>query len=112
MRFSWHPTKRTVVVSQWRNGVCVASTRLELSALAPIITFFARALHDAADSTDSYGDQPPAAGPVRTPLAIAVARWIRRSRSLLAARFRRRDRDEPRATPFVGDGTIADRQSA
>jgi hypothetical protein len=114
IRFSWHPIKRTVVVSHWRNGVCVASTRLDLSTLAPLIAFFARALDDVANSFDAHDARPhTAVVSVRAAVGAAVGRWIERGRSRRSSHPGHPDRSGvPLAGISVRDETIAHPRSA
>jgi hypothetical protein len=48
LRITRHPQQRKVVLSHWREGVCVASTPVEISELPGIIGVLADALGDAA----------------------------------------------------------------
>jgi hypothetical protein len=46
LRITKHPEQQKVVLSHWRDGVCVASTPVELSELPVIIAALAEALGD------------------------------------------------------------------
>jgi hypothetical protein len=56
LRVTRHPQQRKVVLSHWRNGICVASTPVEVSELPGIISVLADALGEAAQ--DSPGPPP------------------------------------------------------
>ncbi len=68
LRITWHPDKRTVVVSHWRGSVCVASTPVEVSELPGLIGILAEALGEAATMSDVPSPERPAAPSVRTRL--------------------------------------------
>jgi hypothetical protein len=116
IRFSWHPTKRTVVISQWRGGVCVASTPLELASVAPLIAFFARSLHEAAETAEIHRQPSIAAmGSVREAVAAAARRL--RARVTSHAPSRRlgtggHDTAEPPMILPIDASTIAHRRGA
>ena len=46
-RVTRHQAERKIVLSQWRDGVCVASTPIELSEVPALIGIFADALGEA-----------------------------------------------------------------
>ena len=48
LRLSWHASKQVVVFSQWRDGVCVATTPVELAEIPAVIGALVSALEDAA----------------------------------------------------------------
>lgn len=68
LRVSWHPTRRVVVFSHWRDGVCVATTPVELAEIPTIIAVLVKALGDASQSLTA---------PRPTPSAESVGRDIR-----------------------------------
>lgn len=48
LRITRHPEQHKVVLSQWRDGVCVATTPIDFSELPAIISTLAEALGDVA----------------------------------------------------------------
>jgi hypothetical protein len=48
LRITWHPDRRTFVVSTWDGSVCVGATRVAVEAAPELIDVFARGLADAA----------------------------------------------------------------
>jgi hypothetical protein len=73
LRVTKHPEQRKVVLSHWREGVCVASTPVDLSEVPALIGVLADALGDAIG-----GRQNPSAAAPRTGSLLAVARrWLR-----------------------------------
>jgi hypothetical protein len=48
LRVTWHPDRRTFVVSTWDGSVCVGATRVAVEAAPELIDVFARGLTDAA----------------------------------------------------------------
>jgi hypothetical protein len=48
VRVSWHPEDRQFVVSQWRDNVCVAATRVPVGLAPDLIALLAKGLGDAA----------------------------------------------------------------
>ena len=51
LRVTRHPEQNKVVLSHWRDGVCVASTPIELTEVSALIGVLADALGDAIDLT-------------------------------------------------------------
>ena len=60
LRVTRHADQRRVVLSHWRDGVCVASTPIDLSEVPPLIGLLAEALGDAVATSDSHSVDPPA----------------------------------------------------
>ena len=58
LRVTRHPEQNKVVVSHWRDGVCVASTPIELSEVSALIGVLADALGDAIDLTSPASGTP------------------------------------------------------
>ena len=58
VRVTWHPDRRLLVLSHWRDDVCVAASRLPIEDAAPLIAMLADALGDAAGTPHS--DAAPA----------------------------------------------------
>lgn len=58
LRLSWHPAKRVVILSQWRDGVCIATTPLEIARVTDIAGFLVKVLHDAATQSIPATDNP------------------------------------------------------
>jgi len=52
LRVTRHPEARKVVVSHWRDDVCVASTPVEMGEIPALIGVLADALGDAVRSSD------------------------------------------------------------
>jgi len=48
LRVTWHPERRLVVLSHWRDDVCLASTPIELSQISKLVGLLVDALEDAA----------------------------------------------------------------
>jgi hypothetical protein len=73
LRVTRHPEQRKVVLSHWRDDVCVASTPIELAEVSGLIGVLADALGDAIDTT-----VPAAVTPQRRLTVMGVVRnWIR-----------------------------------
>jgi hypothetical protein len=51
LRVTRHPEQSKVVLSHWRDGVCVASTPIDLTEVSALIGVLADALGDAIDQT-------------------------------------------------------------
>lgn len=72
LRVTKHPEQRKVVLSHWREGVCVASTPVDLSEVPALIGVLADALGDAIG-----GKNESAAAPRMASLLSVVRRWLR-----------------------------------
>jgi hypothetical protein len=48
VRITWHADDRQFVLSHWRDDVCVAASRLPLTAVADLIALLAKGLGEAA----------------------------------------------------------------
>jgi hypothetical protein len=48
LRVTWHADRRLLVLSHWRDDVCLASTPIELSEISKLIGLLVSALEDAA----------------------------------------------------------------
>jgi hypothetical protein len=59
LRVTKHPEQRKIVLSHWRDGVCVASTPVELTEVPALIGVLADALGDAIDTTPTESSPPP-----------------------------------------------------
>ncbi|HEY6624094.1 MAG TPA: hypothetical protein VIX85_09700 [Acidimicrobiales bacterium] len=76
LRVSWHHSRRVVVFSHWRDGVCVASTPVELAELPSIVGVLVQALADAM--TLPTKDPPaPSARSVRRDVGERLRAWVR-----------------------------------
>jgi hypothetical protein len=72
LRVTCHPQQNKVVLSHWRDGVCVASTPIDLTEVSTLIGLLADALGDAIDQTGA-----PAGTPSRGALLLAELRaWL------------------------------------
>jgi hypothetical protein len=58
LRVTRHPEQNKVVLSHWRDGVCVASTPIELTEVSSLIALLADALGDAIDQTGASSATP------------------------------------------------------
>jgi hypothetical protein len=73
LRVTRHPEQRKVVLSHWRDGLCVASTPVELSEIPALIGVLADALGDAIETTDRTSGRPI----VKPSLIAAIRSWLR-----------------------------------
>jgi hypothetical protein len=75
LRVTRHPEQRKIVLSHWRDGVCVASTPIELTEVSALIGVLADALGDALPATEPA---TPGARPTRaTGLLDRLHAWLR-----------------------------------
>ena len=72
MRVTRHPEQGKVVLSHWRDGVCVASTPIELREVSALIGVLADSLGDAIATTAAG---PPSAT-ARPSLLAALRNWL------------------------------------
>lgn len=79
LRITKHPEQRKVVLSHWRDGVCVASTPVDLSEVPALIAVLADALGDAIDATPDGTGTPPPQGTrfSKATLLSALRGWLR-----------------------------------
>ena len=68
-----HPEQHKVVLSHWRDQVCVASTPVEISEISALIGVLADALGDAVQSLE----RPFAAPSADTRLLARVKAWLK-----------------------------------
>src|SRR5580704_18542086 len=73
LRVTKHPEQRKIVLSHWRDGVCVASTPVELSEVPALIGVLADALGDAIDVPPNEATTTPSRGS----LLSVVRSWLR-----------------------------------
>jgi hypothetical protein len=71
MRVTWHPDRRKVVVSHWRDQVCVATTPIELSEVPGLISVLVDALGEAIN--DPAAQVSPE---TRESLLTKIAHWL------------------------------------
>lgn len=76
LRVSWHPTRRVVVFSHWRDGVCVATTPVELAEIPSIIAVLVKALGDASQSPTEPRPTPSAES-VGRDIGQVIRAWLR-----------------------------------
>lgn len=76
LRLSWHSPQRQAVLSQWRDGVCVATTPLPLEALPRLSAFVTEALTEAAHETAPL-PPPTVASVARDSRTVARTVWQR-----------------------------------
>jgi hypothetical protein len=73
LRVTKHPEQHKVVLSHWREGVCVASTPVDVSEVPALIGVLADALGDAIGGKANEGVAAPRTGS----LLSVVRRWFR-----------------------------------
>src|SRR5580693_4773047 len=73
LRVTKHPEQRKVVLSHWREGMCVASTPVDLSEVPALIGVLADALGDAIGAEQT----PSVAAPRTRSLLLVARRWLR-----------------------------------
>ena len=71
MRITWHPERRKVVVSHWRDQVCVATTPIELAEVPELISILVDALADAARDSEVHVTPAQRAG-----LLAKLSDWL------------------------------------
>jgi len=76
LRVSWHASRQVVVFSQWRQGVCVATTPVELADIPAVIGVLVDALVDASEGAPSNA-APPTAHSVREDIQELIRDWLR-----------------------------------
>ena len=75
VRVTWHPDGQKFVLSNWRDDVCIAATRIEPAAAADLIALLARGLGEVAINIYSGPDDTGAAGSPRSSWNRA-RRWL------------------------------------
>jgi hypothetical protein len=91
LRVSWHPERRELIVSHWRDNVCVATTPVGVREIAGLIGLLARALQDAAMSPPVPAEAGYAATP--GPMPRRFLTWIRhRTNDMITAVAKHRGR--------------------
>jgi hypothetical protein len=65
LRMTWHPDRRTFVVSTWEGAVCVGAARIRVEQAPPLIEVLAWGLADAA------------AGPIEPPQRLTLREHLR-----------------------------------
>jgi len=73
LRITRHSEQRKIVVSHWRDGLCVASAPIDLTEVPALIGLLADALGDAVDTAG----RTPVAPPQRGSFLAAVRGWLR-----------------------------------
>jgi hypothetical protein len=68
-----HPEQGKVVLSHWRDGLCVASTPIELREVSALIGVLADALGDAIDTPNQVSVSPAK----RPSILAALREWLR-----------------------------------
>lgn len=84
LRVTWHPDRRTFVVSTWDGAVCVGATRVAVDDAPALIGVLAGGLADAAT--------PGPAPDRRLPLREHLRAWWRQRAASAAVVELRRDR--------------------
>jgi hypothetical protein len=80
LRVTRHPEQRKIVLSHWRDGLCVASTPIELSEVSALIGVLADALGDAIDTpavSSVSSVSSVSAVPANPTTLMALRRWLR-----------------------------------
>ncbi|HWD52355.1 MAG TPA: hypothetical protein VG412_08145 [Acidimicrobiales bacterium] len=82
LRVSWHASRQVVVFSQWRAGVCVATTPVELADIPAVIGVLVDALEDASKAPPSPSQSqsqssPPTAQSVLEDIQVLLRDWLR-----------------------------------
>ena len=76
LRVSWHASRQVVVFSQWRQGVCVATTPVELVDIPSVIGVLVEALEDASKGAPSKASAPTPQS-VREDIQELLREWLR-----------------------------------
>jgi hypothetical protein len=76
LRVSWHASRQVVVFSQWRQGVCVATTPVELADIPAVIGVLVHALEDASSGATPNATTPTAQS-VREDIQELLRDWLR-----------------------------------
>jgi hypothetical protein len=76
LRVSCHPTRQLVVFSHWRDGVCVATTPVELAEIPTVIAVLVKALAEAARRPTAEASTPGAASLAHDVREVLTS-WIR-----------------------------------
>jgi hypothetical protein len=79
VRMTWHPESRVIVVSHWRDDVCLAATRVPVEAASDVVGLFVKAM---SDSMQTPGSTPQLDTPSNS--------WVERVRRSLHERLARR----------------------
>jgi hypothetical protein len=91
LRVSWHPAQRLVVFSHWREGVCVATTPVELDEIPSVIGALVGALAEGSASPTKEPSGPTAQS-VGRDIGQMVSGWLRpRLASIVALKPRSED---------------------
>ncbi|HWE68395.1 MAG TPA: hypothetical protein VG298_17280 [Acidimicrobiales bacterium] len=77
LRVTRHPEQRKIVLSHWRDGLCVASTPIELSEVSALIGVLADALGDAIDTPAVSSVSSVSTAPANPTTLMALRRWLR-----------------------------------
>ena len=94
LRVSWHGRQRQLVLSHWRDGVCVASTPLPIDEIPRLSAFLADALYEASTAAPAGPtDAPPTLSSLREDTLTVVRGWFRPK---LAPVIHMADRRNPR----------------
>jgi hypothetical protein len=80
VRVSWHAEDRQFVVSQWRDNVCVAATRVPVGLAPDLIALLAKGLGDAAAPIESVSASPSMSGRWRIDWLSGMHRRLDRRR--------------------------------
>jgi hypothetical protein len=79
LRVTWHPDTATIVLSHWRDGLCVASTPISLTDATRLIGLIVGALKESAVLRPNVPGSGPASG--------AAGSWLTRLRGRFQPRL-------------------------
>jgi hypothetical protein len=73
LRVTWHPDRKVLLVSHWRNDLCTATTIVGISDIPKLVSLLAAALADAA--TRHIAQSPSAERPAAGQVARVAGAW-------------------------------------
>jgi hypothetical protein len=76
LRVTWHPEERVVNVSQWRRGICVSATPLELTEVPALVNLLVGALEEAARTPIGTVEPSGRSGSGRASGMDPAKRWL------------------------------------
>lgn len=96
LRVAWHASERTVIVSQWRHGVCVATTPVEVTEVPQLVNLLVKALGEAT-TTAPIAERAPSPRTIRHDLKTLLRSRLcpRIAPVVTLSSYRRRRRPPP-----------------